>query len=111
MIDLSCCALNVSMTFMTHSCWMHLFRGGGALHINVEINSFTCILLKTLIGCHQSPKRGRLKVNLGPCVDFGCVITNNWRTNDLNVFCKQEFIEYSSYSSLKKKKEKEKEYQ
>jgi hypothetical protein len=56
-------------------------------------------------------KKGEIESESRPCVDFGCVMTNNWRTNDLNVFCKQEFIEYSSYSSLKKKKEKEKEYQ
>jgi hypothetical protein len=29
------------------------------------------LFLKILIGCHQSPKRERLKVHLGPLVGFG----------------------------------------
>jgi hypothetical protein len=34
-------------------------------------------LLKNSKCCHQSPKRGRLKVHLGPRVGFGGLITNN----------------------------------
>jgi hypothetical protein len=34
-------------------------------------------LLKILIGCHQSSKRERLKVHLGPLLGFGWVMTSN----------------------------------
>jgi hypothetical protein len=57
---------------------MHIFRGGGAPCTNLENKTLSCLIVeKTLNVCHQSPKRGRLKVHLGPRVGFGGLMTNN----------------------------------
>jgi hypothetical protein len=59
--------------FSCHLLCTHL---GGANHILLQNLKFY-LLLKILIGCHQSPKMGRLKVHLGPSVGFGWVMTSN----------------------------------
>jgi hypothetical protein len=46
---------------LSHGC-IHLGRVSCINHGN----KLFLLLLKTLIGCHQSPKRDRLKVHLGP---------------------------------------------
>jgi hypothetical protein len=52
---------------------------GGAPCTNLKNKtlSYLIVLKKTLSVCHQSPKRGRLKVHLGPRVGFGGLMTNN----------------------------------
>jgi hypothetical protein len=42
---------------------------GGAPCTNFENKTLLCLIVKkTLSVCHQSPKRGRLKVHIDPCV-------------------------------------------
>jgi hypothetical protein len=51
---------------------------GGAPCINLENKTLSYLIIKkTLSDYHQSLKRGRLKVHLGPCVGFGGLMTNN----------------------------------
>jgi hypothetical protein len=50
----------------------------GAPCTNLENKTLSYLIVKkTLSVCHQSPKRGRLKVHLGPRVGFGGLMTNN----------------------------------
>jgi hypothetical protein len=55
---------------------MHIFREAPCINLENKTLSYL-IILKTLSVCHQSPKRGRLKVHLGPRVGFGGLMTNN----------------------------------
>jgi hypothetical protein len=51
---------------------------GGATCTNLENKTLYCLIVKkTLSVCHQSSKRERLKVHLGPRVDFGGLMTKN----------------------------------
>jgi hypothetical protein len=50
---------------------------GGAHCTNLENKTLLCLLVEKLSVCHQSPKRGRFKVHLGPRVGFGRLMTNN----------------------------------
>jgi hypothetical protein len=51
---------------------------GGAPCTNLENKtlSYLIVFKKTLCVCHQSQKRERLKVHLGPRVGFGGLMTN-----------------------------------
>jgi hypothetical protein len=51
---------------------------GGAPCTKLENKTLLCLIVKkTLSVCHQTPKRGRLKVHLVPLVSFGGLMTNN----------------------------------
>jgi hypothetical protein len=51
---------------------------GGAPSTNLENKTLSYLnVKKTLSVCHQSPKRGRLKVHLGSHVGFGGLMANN----------------------------------
>jgi hypothetical protein len=50
---------------------------GEAHCTNLENKTLLCLIVENSKCCQQSPKSGRLKVHLGPCVDFGGLMTNN----------------------------------
>jgi hypothetical protein len=51
---------------------------GGAPYKNLENKTLLCLIIKkTLSVCHQSQKRGRLKLHLDPRVGFEVLMTNN----------------------------------
>jgi hypothetical protein len=87
MNSLHVCLLIVSMYYLNMCSSMYMFEGG--LSILMDCQCFIS-KMKSYLCCHQSPKRGRLKVHLGPYLIS--VIENNPNKNLIfSMSSKQEF--------------------